>query len=120
MASLGNASGPVPPFAPGLLGPKGSLYGTRQTLLSHIAKRESTQAMADDLIDAATSGQVKIHIDQRYKLEDVQQAHRDLEACKTTGCTSLTLKDVPVTSATGCRACRPNLGWGRRWMRCAS
>jgi len=91
MASFGNASGPVAPFAPGILGPKGSLYVTRQTLFTHIATRESTQAMADDLFAAVTSGQVKIHIDQRYGLEDVQQAHRDLEARKTTGCTVLTL-----------------------------
>ena len=91
MASFGNASGPVAPFAPGILGPKGSLYVTRQTLFTHIATREATQAMADDLFAAVTSGQVKIHIDQRYRLEDVQQAHRDLEARKTTGCTVLTL-----------------------------
>ena len=91
MASFGNASGPVAPFAPGILGPKGSLYVTRQTLFTHIATRESTQAMADELFAAVTSGQVKIHIEQRYKLEDVQQAHRDLEARKTTGCTVLTL-----------------------------
>jgi len=38
-----------------------------------------------------TSGKVTIRIDQRYRLEDVQQAHRDLEARKTTGCTILTL-----------------------------
>jgi NADPH2:quinone reductase len=91
MASFGNASGPVAPFAPGVLGPKGSLYLTRQTLFTHIATRESTQAMADDLFEAVTSGKVQIHIDQRYKLEDVQQAHRDLEARKTTGCSILTL-----------------------------
>ncbi|MGZ5269299.1 MAG: quinone oxidoreductase family protein [Ramlibacter sp.] len=91
MASFGNASGPVPPFAPGILGPKGSLYVTRQTLFTHIATREATQAMADDLFAAVTSGQVKIRIDQRYPLEQVQQAHRDLEARKTTGCTILTL-----------------------------
>ncbi len=91
MASFGNASGPVPPFAPGMLGAKGSLYVTRQTLFTHIANRESTQAMADDLFAVVTSGQVKIHIDQRYALADVQQAHRDLEARKTTGCTVLTL-----------------------------
>jgi NADPH2:quinone reductase len=47
--------------------------------------------MADDLFEAVTSGKVNIRIDQRYKLEDVQQAHRDLEARKTTGCTVLTL-----------------------------
>jgi len=91
MASFGNASGPVPPFAPGLLGPKGSLYVTRQTLFTHIASRASTQAMADDLFAVVGSGQVKIHIDQRYPLADVQQAHCDLEARKTTGCTVLTL-----------------------------
>jgi NADPH2:quinone reductase len=91
MASFGNASGPVVPFSPGILGPKGSIYVTRQTLFTHIATRESTQAMADDLFAVVSSGKVKIHIDQRYPLEAVQQAHRDLEARKTTGCTILTL-----------------------------
>jgi NADPH2:quinone reductase len=91
MASFGNASGPVAPFAPGMLGPKGSIYVTRQTLFSHISTRESTQEMADDLMDMVASGKVNIHIGQRYALEDVQQAHRDLEARNTTGCTILTL-----------------------------
>ena len=91
MASFGNASGPVPPFAPGILGAKGSIYVTRQTLFTHIATRESTQAMADALFAVVGSGQVKIHIAQRYRLEDVQQAHRDLEARQTTGSTILTL-----------------------------
>ncbi|MEI6661738.1 MAG: quinone oxidoreductase [Comamonadaceae bacterium] len=91
MASFGNASGPVAPIAPGILGPKGSIYLTRQTLFTHISSRESTQAMADDLFDVVGSGKVHIHIGQRYALEDVQQAHRDLEARKTTGCTILTL-----------------------------
>ncbi len=91
MASFGNASGPVAPFAPGILGAKGSIYVTRQTLFTHIATRETTQAMADDLFEAVLSGNVKIRIDQRYPLENVQQAHRDLEARKTTGCTILTL-----------------------------
>ena len=92
MASFGNASGPVAPFAPGMLGAKGSLYVTRQTLFSHITTREATQAMADDLFAVVASGQVKIHIAQRYALRDVQQAHRDLEARKTTGSTILTLE----------------------------
>jgi NADPH2:quinone reductase len=85
LASFGNASGPVPSFAPGLLGPKGSLYMTRATLFTHIATREATQAMADDLFAVVGSGQVKIRVDQRYDLADVAQAHRDLEARKTTG-----------------------------------
>jgi NADPH2:quinone reductase len=85
MASFGNASGPVPPFAPGILGAKGSLYLTRATLFTHIATREATQAMADDLFAVVASGRVKIRIDQRYALADVAQAHRDLEARKNTG-----------------------------------
>jgi NADPH2:quinone reductase len=91
MVSFGNASGPVAPFSPGILAPKGSLYVTRPTLFMHIATRESTQEMADDLFEAVTSGKVKIRIDQTYKLEDAAQAHRDLEARKTTGCTVFTL-----------------------------
>ena len=91
MASFGNASGPVPPFAPASLGGRGSLYVTRQTLFTHIATRASTQAMADELFAVVESGQVKIHIAQRYALRDVQQAHRDLEARKTTGSTILTV-----------------------------
>ena len=90
MASFGNASGVVPPVAPGLLGAKGSIYLTRQTLFTHIATRESTQAMADELFAVVAGGAVKIRIDQRYALADVAQAHRDLEARQTTGCSVLT------------------------------
>jgi NADPH2:quinone reductase len=91
LAVFGNGSGPVPPIGFGTLASKGSLYVTRPTLFTHIATRESTQAMADDLFAVVQSGAVKIPIDQRYALADVQQAHRDLEARKTTGCTVLTL-----------------------------
>ena len=90
MASFGNSSGPVPPFAPALLGAKGSLYVTRQTLFTHIATRETAQQMADDLFAAVTGGQVQIRIDQRFPLAQVQEAHRALEARKTTGSTILT------------------------------
>ena len=91
MASFGNASGPVAPFSPGALGPKGSLYVTRQTLFSHITTRESTQEMADELFHMVGSGKIDIRIDQRFALADVAEAHRSLEARKTTGCTILTL-----------------------------
>lgn len=91
MACFGNASGPVAPFAPGILAPKGSLYVTRQTLFTHIATREVTQQMADELFAVVQSGQVQVRIDQRYPLAEVRQAHRDLEARKTTGSTVLTL-----------------------------
>ncbi|MDM7456576.1 MAG: quinone oxidoreductase [Tepidimonas sp.] len=89
MVSFGNASGAVPPFAPGILGPKGSLYLTRQTLFSHITSRERTQAMADDLFDVVTSGQVKIRVGQRFALAQAQAAHRALEARQTIGSTVL-------------------------------
>jgi NADPH2:quinone reductase len=89
LASFGNASGPVPPFAPAILAAKGSLYVTRQTLFTHIASREATQKMADDLFEVVLSGAVRIRIDQRYPLADVAQAHRELEARKTTGSTVL-------------------------------
>ena len=89
MVSFGNASGPVAPFAPGILGPKGSIYVTRQTLFSHITSRERTHAMADDLFAVVASGQVKIRIDQRFPLTEVRAAHESLEARKTTGCTVL-------------------------------
>ncbi|MBE7416961.1 MAG: quinone oxidoreductase [Ideonella sp.] len=89
LASFGSASGPVPPFAPGILGAKGSLYVTRPTLFTHAASRESTQAMADDLFAVVASGAVKIRIDQRYPLADAVAAHRDLEARRTTGASVL-------------------------------
>ena len=88
MASFGNASGPVPPFAPGILAAR-SLYVTRQTLFTHIATREATQAMADDLFAVVQGGQVKIRIDQRFALAEAAEAHRALEARRTTGCTVL-------------------------------
>ncbi len=91
MVSFGNASGPVAPFSPGILAPKGSLYVTRQTLFTHISSREVTQEMADDLFAMVTSGKIRIHIDQQFALADVAEAHRSLEARKTTGCTILTL-----------------------------
>ena len=89
LASFGNASGPVPPFSLGVLGPKGSLHVTRATLFTHIATREATQAMADELFEVVKSGQVKVHVEQRYPLAEVAEAHRSLEARKTTGSTIL-------------------------------
>ncbi|RTL34512.1 MAG: quinone oxidoreductase [Burkholderiales bacterium] len=85
LASFGGASGPVPPIAIGTLAAKGSVYITRPTLFTHIATHESTQAMGDDLFGMVVSGQVRTHIDRRYALGDVAEAHRDLEARKITG-----------------------------------
>ncbi|MES2415876.1 MAG: quinone oxidoreductase [Pseudomonadota bacterium] len=91
MVSFGNASGPVAPFSPGILGAKGSIYVTRQTVYTHISSREATQEMADELFDMVSSGKVKIQIDQQFPLAEVAEAHRTLEARKTTGSTILTL-----------------------------
>jgi NADPH2:quinone reductase len=91
MVNFGNASGKVEPIELGMLAAKGSLYVSRPTLFTHIATRETTQQMADDLFAMVSSGQVKIAIDQRFPLAEVAEAHRSLEARKTTGCTILTL-----------------------------
>ena len=91
MISFGNASGPVPPFALATLGSKGSLKITRPTLFTHIAEHETCQQMARELFEKVESGAVKIRIDQRFALEDVAEAHRALEARKTTGSTVLTV-----------------------------
>ena len=86
MASFGNASGPVPPVNLGLLAAKGSLHLTRPTLFTHLATRENTQAMADDLFARVSSGEVRIPVSRRYALADAAQAHADLASRVTTGC----------------------------------
>ena len=89
MVSFGSASGPVPPFTLNELASRGSLFITRPSLFNYTAKREDLDAMAADLFGMVESGKVKIEINQRYALRDVAQAHRDLEARKTTGSTIL-------------------------------
>ncbi len=89
MVNFGNASGAVTEFNPGLLGQKGSLYLTRPTLMSYNATREDLVACAEELFQVVQSGAVKIAINQTYPLAETAQAHRDLEARKTTGSTVL-------------------------------
>lgn len=91
MISFGNASGPVPPFELAKLAQKGSLKITRPTLFAHIGDHATCQQMAAELFQKVTSGAVKIRIDQRFALDDVAEAHRTLEARKTTGQTVLIL-----------------------------
>ncbi len=91
MVSYGNTTGAVPPLSLGILGQKGSLFVTRPTLFTHLATRERTQAMADELFAMVSSGAIKIRIDQRFELADIAAAHRALEARQTTGSTVLTL-----------------------------
>ena len=89
VALFGNASGKVEPLDLGLLAAKGSLFVTRPTLDTHVASREELLATANDLFDVVARGIVKIEINQTYALKDAAQAHRDLEARKTTGSTVL-------------------------------
>ena len=89
MVSFGNASGAVPPFDPVILSLKGSLYLTRPTAVTYFAARADLEKGSAELVDMITSGKVKIEINQRYPLRDVAQAHRDLQARKTTGSTIL-------------------------------
>jgi NADPH2:quinone reductase len=91
MVSYGNASGPADPFSPNLLAQKGSLFLTRPTLFHYIATRDELDHAASDLFDMVLNGKVKVEIAQRYALKDVAQAHRDLEARRTTGSTILTV-----------------------------
>jgi NADPH2:quinone reductase len=85
MVSFGNASGAVPPVNIGVLAQKGSLFLTRPTLITYIAARADLEAASSALFGVVKSGKVKIEISARYKLADAAQAHRDLEARKTTG-----------------------------------
>lgn len=87
--TFGNASGPLAPVDPGMLAAKGSLFMTRPTLMTYTAKREDMVKSAQDLFEVVLSGAVKIAINQRYPLAEAAQAHRDLEARKTTGSTIL-------------------------------
>jgi len=89
MVSFGNASGAVPPFEPGILAAKGSLFFTRPTLMTYTAKPEDLQAMARELLEVVEAGVVRISVNQTYALKDAAQAHTDLEARKTTGSTVL-------------------------------
>ncbi|MFZ6733832.1 quinone oxidoreductase family protein [Undibacterium sp. Ji42W] len=85
MVSFGNASGPVPAFGLSELASRGSLFITRPSLMSYAAKRDDLEQMAAHLFSMVESGKVKIDIRQRYPLSKVAQAHRELEARKTTG-----------------------------------
>ncbi|MGV8997621.1 MAG: quinone oxidoreductase family protein [Parvibaculaceae bacterium] len=89
LVSFGNASGPVTGVDLGILAAKGSLYVTRPTMFHYAITDADFQAVAKDLFDVVASGAVKIEIGQRYALADAVQAHRDLEARKTTGATVL-------------------------------
>jgi NADPH2:quinone reductase len=87
--SFGNASGPVPPFAPARLAQGGSLYLTRPTLFDYIVTTEELDASAAAVFDIIASGQVKIDIGQTFALSEARQAHEALEGRATVGASLL-------------------------------
>ena len=89
MVSFGNSSGPADPLSPAVLAAKGSLFLTRPTLATYVRTRAEIEVMTEDLFNVVLSGAVNVEINQTYRLQDVAQAHRDLESRKTTGSTVL-------------------------------
>ncbi|MGO4831754.1 quinone oxidoreductase [Rhizobiaceae sp. 2RAB30] len=87
--SFGQSSGPITPFNMALLSQKGSLYATRPTLFTYVAKRSDLEAGAKALFDLVAAGVIDAGINQKYALRDAAKAHADLEGRKTTGATIL-------------------------------
>ena len=85
LVCFGTASGPTPPFEAMQLAMKGSLFVTRPALADYIADPAERAELSGELFGHVAAGRIKIEINQRYALEDAQQAHRDMEAGKTTG-----------------------------------
>lgn len=91
LVCAGTASGPIPPIDAFQLAAKGSLYVTRPALADYIADPAERAELAGELFGHIAAGRIKIEVNQRYALADAVQAHRDLEARKTTGSSVFTL-----------------------------
>ncbi len=89
MVTYGNASGPVPPFAPLELSKRGSLFLTRPTLFHYIATRAALMRAATEMFDLVARSVIGVQIGQVYPLQDAARAHIDLEARRTVGSTVL-------------------------------
>jgi len=83
--SFGSSSGPIEAFNINILQQKGSLFATRPTLNTYVAKRDDLLATANDLFKVVTSGKVEIPVNQKYPLKDAVKAHRELESRETVG-----------------------------------
>ena len=91
MALFGQSSGTVPPFDPGILNAKGSLFLTRPSLMHHVATREELLWRAGDVLNWIAAGKLKLRIDRTYPLAEAAAAHRDLEGRRTAGKLLLTI-----------------------------
>ena len=85
LVCVGTASGPIPPINAMQLAVKGSLYVTRPALADYVADPAEKAALAAEMFGHVEAGRIRIEINQRYQLRDAVQAHRDLEARRTTG-----------------------------------
>ena len=91
MVSFGQSSGAVEPFSPNLLAQKGSLYLTRPTMFTYTTTREQLEQSAGELFEVVQGSKVKVEVQQRFALKDAAEAHRELQARRTTGSTILTI-----------------------------
>ena len=85
MVLFGGSSGAVPPFDLIRLSTMGSLFVTRPKLGDYIATREELESRARDILNAVANGTLKLRCEHTYPLAEAAQAHRELEARKTTG-----------------------------------
>ena len=98
---FGQSSGPVPPFNPGLLAQKGSLFLTRPTLFHYVADRASLEWRAGEVLAAVASGRLAVRIGATFPLAQAAEAHRALEGRKTTGKVLLVPRWEPPIPAQG-------------------
>jgi len=91
LVCVGTASGPIPPINAMQLAMKGSLYVTRPALADYVADPAEKAALAAEMFGHVAAGRIRIEINQRYQLKDAVQAHRDLEARRTTGSSIFTI-----------------------------
>ena len=91
LVTFGQSSGAVEPFSPNILAQKGSLYLTRPTMFTYTATREQLEQSAGELFDIVSSGKVKVEVQQRFQLKNAAEAHRELQARRTTGSTIFTI-----------------------------
>ena len=85
MVLFGASSGAVPPFDPGSLNPKGSLYLTRPSLAHYVATRDELVWRAGDVLGLVESGTLSVRVDETFPLDRAGDAHQVLEGRKTTG-----------------------------------
>jgi NADPH2:quinone reductase len=85
MVLYGAASGPVGMFDPQVLNAKGSLFLTRPSLNHHIVTRAELLQRSNELLGWIRDGKLKVRTEFEFPLKDASEAHRALEARKTTG-----------------------------------